>query len=52
MGQPPQVKLSIRVVAKDGFALVAADNHMVKTPGNSTRGGLAMAAAIIPDIQA
>src|SRR5450759_3872904 len=33
MAQASQVKLSVRVVAKDGLALVPADDHMVQSAG-------------------
>jgi hypothetical protein len=31
MGQPLQVKLSIRVVSEDGLSLIAAEDHMVES---------------------
>ena len=45
MAESPQVKLSVRVVAKDRLAFVPADDTWYRAPGNSTRGGLAMVLA-------
>ncbi len=38
IAKPSQVELSIRVVAKDGLAFIAADDHMVQSAGELNSG--------------